>query len=97
MFAGIIVVVVLNAASSRTVGNADYVRRYHAVAVAMGLTLGVVIVLHFTLRGFTHSIIVAEVLLIGEFALFWAIQTAELWTAVDKNQLAQQRGLPPLT
>lgn len=97
MFAGIIVVVVLNASSSRTVGNAAYVRRYHAVAVAMGLTLAVVIALHFALRGFTHTIIVAEVLLIGEFALFWAIQTAELWTVVDKNELAEQRGLPPLT
>jgi hypothetical protein len=44
-----------------------------------------------------HTIIVAEVLLIGEFALFCAIQTAELWTVVDKNELAEQRGLPPLT
>ena len=97
LFAGIIYVVLLNARSSRAVGNDAYVRRYQMVAWLMGLTLLAVVALHFTVAGFNHVVIVAEVLLIGEFALFWAVQTAELWHVIDKDDIATQRGLPPLS
>lgn len=96
LFVGIIYVVLLNARSSRVVGNDAYVRRYQGVAWLMGLTLLAVVVLHFTLTGFNHVVIVAEVLLIAEFALFWAIQTAELWRVIDKDEIAAERGLPPV-
>lgn len=95
MFVGIIVVVLVNAYTSRSSTNKprQYATAYLAVAISMGLTLVVIVALSMTFRQWTHAVILAEALLIVEFAAFWVIQTAELWTIVDKRELTRHADL----
>jgi hypothetical protein len=80
MFVCIGIVVAINARDYEKRGAASSVRnRYFAIAVAMGgATLA-----FFGLRalGWEHWLLGLETALIGLFALFWAIQTKELWRA----------------
>lgn len=88
MFIGIIVVVVLNAlATADDAGPARFVRAYRVVAGLMALTLVTVVVLGVTLQIWGYAVIITEVLLILEFAGFWAVQTAELWDVTDRSEL----------
>ncbi|MEP6796635.1 MAG: hypothetical protein ABI890_00745 [Lapillicoccus sp.] len=80
LFLGIIGVVIANARTAplRT-RDQRFKQAYVSIAWAMTLTLVGVVVVHLTLSGFAHAVIVVEVLLILEFAAFWGVQTAELW------------------
>ncbi len=95
MFVGIIVVVLLNAYTSRrSVNNPkQYAAAYLAVAISMGLTLVAIVTLSLTFKQWTHAVILVEALLIAEFAAFWIIQTVELWTIVDKRALTKDADL----
>ncbi|MFI7673013.1 hypothetical protein [Actinophytocola sp. NPDC049390] len=77
LFAGIIAVVVFNArdfAAKRAVSL--WRNRYSVMAVAMTLSVVGSVVLY--LLGMRYAVLIAEALLIGEFAVFWGMQTAEL-------------------
>jgi hypothetical protein len=78
MFACIIAVVWINAIGYREQTQADTLRnRYAAIAVAMGASLAVIPV--GLLRDWPYWVIVLEALLITLFAIFWALQTDDLW------------------
>jgi multisubunit Na+/H+ antiporter MnhB subunit len=78
MFLCIVIVVCINAREYRDKGPADSVRnRYLAIAVAMGGSVVVFLVLW--ALGWRHWVLGIEAALIALFALFWGIQTRELW------------------
>lgn len=91
MFACIIAVVVINAylATNQPSCRPGYVRGYRAIAVAMIATLIIVAALHELFdpdgNGWNYSVLLAEVLLIAEFGLYWALQTKELWDTTDRS------------
>lgn len=77
LFAGIIVVVGLNArdfAAKR--GVSLWWNRYTVMAAAMTVSVVGSVVLY--LFGVPYAVLVVEALLIAEFAVFWGMQTAEL-------------------
>lgn len=88
MFIGIVVVVFANAlhlgrrkAGGSAPGSVAAAARtpYAVIGVVMALTLAGVLVLAFTGLGGPQFILWVEVVLIGEFAIFWVVQTRELW------------------
>lgn len=84
LFAAIIATVFLTAfvADKGMVNSANpglYQRVYRGIAVAMVLTLGAAVVVHYTLSEFSHVVIVVEVVLLAEFFAYWAVQTVEKW------------------
>lgn len=84
MFACVIVVVVINARGldERRSGHPGQVaaakNRYGVLATAMVLTAPAVLAYR-ALWGLDHWVLWVEALLIGLFAVFWAVQTADLW------------------
>jgi hypothetical protein len=92
MFACIIAVVVINAylADNEQVSKPGYVRAYRMVALAMFATLLLVAVLHKQFdpdgNGWNYAVILAEILLIAEFGIYWALQTRELWRTTDRSE-----------
>ncbi len=96
LFLGIIGVVIANA---RTVplrsSNPRFRAAYIVIAWTMTLTLVGVILVHLALSGFGHAVIVAEVLLIVEFAVFWGVQTAELWGGDGPDHLLGNAAVVP--
>jgi hypothetical protein len=82
LFAGIIAVTVVNAAGlfrSKGVWN-----MYTIVAIAMALSVGACVVAR--QQGFGHWLLLLEGLLIGEFAVFWYLQTRELRGKVTRAE-----------
>ena len=78
MFACIIVVVWINAVGYRNENESDSLRnRYSVIAGAMGGSL--VLIPIGLLRDWPYWVIVLEGLLITLFAIFWALQTDDLW------------------
>ncbi len=63
---------------------ADFANRYAVVAVLMVVTLGGMLLWR-QLVGWDHAVLWIEATIIGLFAVFWGIQTHELW----------DEGLPP--
>jgi len=92
MFACIIAVVVINAylAKNQPDCHPGYVRSYRVIAVTMLATLLVVAVSHELFNpdggGWNYAVIWAEVLLIAQFAIYWALQTRELWDTTDRSE-----------
>lgn len=93
MFAAIILTVGITAFVA---GNQDdckcpHRRRYQVIyqliSAAMVLTLIATVELHQVLDGFNHAIIVVEVALIAEFAVYWVVQTVELWGTPTRGPL----------
>ena len=82
MFGCIVGVVVLNAVDfgrpASHLGARRLANRYAAVAVAMGLSVLVIVGLSLAVD-WDHAVLWLEGMLIGLFALFWSIQTRELW------------------
>jgi uncharacterized membrane protein YkvI len=76
-------VMVLNAlrADERHGGGegAKYRRTYILLAVALGVLLALTVVVALTLTGFDHLILIAEVIIILLFGVYWLVQTVELW------------------
>ena len=92
LFAGIVVVVGLNALglAAQSDGGRPVVRRaanrYTAVGVAMVATFVGVLVAHWAVPGFLQWLFWLEALLIAEFAVYWVLQTIELWHVVDRTE-----------
>ncbi len=92
MFVCIIAVVVINAylADNEPACRPGYVRGYQMIAVAMFATLLLVAVLHELFdpdgNGWNYGVILAEILLIAEFGVYWALQTRELWNTTDRTE-----------
>ena len=82
LFACIIAVVVANARGYRDKkGLSHLFNRYAFIAGAMVLSLAVILIVHFSDKsGWAHWLLVLEVTLISLFAVFWGIQTVELWS-----------------
>ena len=85
MFAAVILTVAITAFVA---GNQDadkcprrrrYQRIYQSISVIMVLTLAAAVCLHQIVDGFNHAVIVVEAALIVEFAVYWLVQTVELW------------------
>jgi hypothetical protein len=78
MFALIVGAVWLNAVGYKEKGRATTVKnRYLAIATAM--TASAVAMFIAWCAGWDYAVLVVEIALIGLFAIFWSIQTAELW------------------
>jgi len=93
MFACIIAVVVINAylADNQPGCHPGYVRSYRMIAGTMLATLVLVAVLHELFDpdggGWNYAVITAEVLLIAQFGVYWALQTRELWNTTDRGEV----------
>lgn len=91
MFGCIIAVVVINAYLARNQPDTrpGYARSYRIIAVTMVATLLVVSLLHELFdpdgHGWNYAVIWAEVLLIAQFGIYWALQTRELWNTTDRS------------
>lgn len=98
LFAGIVVVVGMNALGLATHSGADVrhesgrpsvrraANRYTAVGLAMLGTFVGVLVAHWAVPGFVQWLFWLEALLIAEFAVYWVLQTIELWHVVDRSE-----------
>lgn len=97
LFLGIIVVVVANARAVplRSL-NLRYRTAYVVIAWTMTATLVAVVVVHLLAAGFAHVVLLAEVLLILEFAVFWGVQTAELWGGDGPDHAIGDVLVPPV-
>lgn len=88
LFAGIVLVVVLNAISfGRTTGQsaAGRVRnRYGLVAAVMIVTLIVAVIAHLARPGFAAWRFWLEAAVIVEFGTYWVLQTVELWNLTGR-------------
>jgi hypothetical protein len=97
MFAAIILTVVITAfvAGNQDPGKCPHRRRYRAIyqwiSVVMVLTLLAAVWLHQVLDGFNHAVIVVEAALIVEFAVYWVVQTIELWGTPTRGALMMDR------
>lgn len=96
LFAGISAVVALNAVpalarrAAAPVPAAPYLRLYQGVLAE--LVLAVVVLGPLAALGVgEHVVFWLEALLLAGFAVFWVVQTAELWDARDRTQLALRR------
>ena len=82
MFTCIVGVVVLNALDlgrqPSQLGDRRFAGLYAAVAVAMGLAVLVIVAVDLAV-GWDHSVLWVEGTLIVLFAVFWSLQTRELW------------------
>ena len=82
MFGCFVGVVVLNAydfgRQPSHLGSGRFANRYAAVAVAMGLSVLVIVGVSLVV-GWDHAVLWVEGTLIVLFAVFWSIQTRELW------------------
>ena len=91
MFATIILTVVITAF---LVDGGRHRLVYQAIAAVMVLTLVAAVVLHLILDGFNHAVIVVEAALIVEFAVYWVVQTVELWGTATRVTLVARREPP---
>ncbi len=91
LFAGIVVVVGMNALglAAQSDGGTSVARRaanrYTLVGVAMVATFVGVFVAHWAVPGFLQWLFWLEALLIAEFAVYWVLQTVELWNVVERD------------
>ena len=98
LFAGIVVVVGMNALGLATLSGAAVrpdagrpslrgaANRYGVVGLAMVATFLGVVVGHWVAPGFVQWLFWLEALLIVEFAVYWVLQTIELWHVVDRAE-----------
>jgi hypothetical protein len=97
MFAAIILTVAITAfvAGNQDDDKCPHRRRYQLIyrwiSVVMVLTLAAAVCLHQILDGFNHAVIVVEAALIVEFAVYWVVQTVELWGTPTRVSLMAQR------
>jgi hypothetical protein len=78
LFLSIVAVACINAVGYKRATNTHVIRNpYAAIAAAMLVSLAVMIVIG--ALGWRYWVIVVETLIISLFALFWIIQTVELW------------------
>jgi hypothetical protein len=82
MFLAITLVAVYHACYARAAGRRQRARFYAAIAVLMLATVVLAVVL--LVRHVEFGLLLVELLLIGQFALFWAVQTWDVWEPRDK-------------
>lgn len=80
LFVAVVGVVVRRAFAART-ASARWAAAYSTLGAAMLLTLSAVVALHATVPAWGHAVLVLEAALVALFALFWVLQTVELWHA----------------
>jgi L-asparagine transporter-like permease len=99
MFAAIILTVVITAfvTGRQDADKCPHRRRYQMIyqliSVVMVLTLLAAVCLHQILDGFNHAVLVVEAALIIEFAVYWVVQTIELWGTPTRDTLLAERRL----
>ena len=98
LFAGIVVVVGMNALGLATHSGVAVrheaarpvvrraANRYTVVGLAMLGTFVGVLAAHWVAPGFVQWLFWLEALLIAEFAVYWVLQTIELWHVVDRTE-----------
>lgn len=75
---GAIVLTVFNSAFGAAPGcGRRYRVAYQTISLLMAGTLLTTVVLHQTLDGFNHAVLIAEIALIIEFTAYWVVQTIE--------------------
>lgn len=99
MFAGIVLVVAMNAFTRRWLdpqsrpARAPYRGLYRIILALMVLT--VVVLGPLALLGVVdHAVFWLEALLIVLFGLFWVVQTQELWAVTERSELDHDRRAP---
>lgn len=92
LFVGVVLVVAVNAwgFARRSGGHGDYANRYAAVAVAMVVSALGIVAAGWLVDSFTQWVFWLEAVLIVEFAVFWAIQTHELWDTARRDAAEAQ-------
>jgi hypothetical protein len=101
LFTGIVVVVGMNALglARHSDGARPVVRRaanrYTGIGVVMLGTFVGILVAHWLIPGFLQWLFWLEALLIAEFAVYWVLQTVELWNVVQRDD--SPRPSPGLT
>jgi hypothetical protein len=92
LFAGIVVVVGMNALglAAQSDGRRTLARRaanrYAVVGLTMVATFVGVLVAHWAVPGFVQWLFWLEALLLAEFAVYWVLQTVELWNVVERAE-----------
>ena len=82
MFLAITMVAVYHACYARAAGRHQRARFYAVIAVLMLATVVLAVVL--LVKHVEFGLLLVELLLIGQFALFWAVQTWDVWEPRDK-------------
>ncbi|MUL64693.1 hypothetical protein BOO86_09495 [Mycobacterium sp. CBMA 234] len=77
MFGAIVLTVFSSAFAAGPPCGTRYRRAYQVISLLMAGTLVTVVVLHQTLDGFNHAVLIAEIALIAEFTAYWVVQTIE--------------------
>ncbi len=82
------------AAGSRA--RQTFLRVYQVIAGLMVVTLALAIGVHLLVSVWSHWVLALEAALIGEFALYWVVQTVELWKTPNRVELLPERLRPQL-
>lgn len=103
MFACIVIVVLMNAqglGESRVAKGVPmgwaYLNRYSVIALLMVASLAVMLVWRWV-TGWQHAVFWVEGALITLFALFWCVQTHELWNTIRRSRASDRvsAAVPP--
>lgn len=78
MFACFLAVVIWNAVDYKAAKGVSWLKNHYAL-IAAGMVIAAVVIGLSGLLGFDYWVLVIEATLITFFAVFWAIQTGELW------------------
>jgi uncharacterized membrane protein len=84
VFAGIVIVVAINAAAAEN----RYKHAYRAIFVGMLAVVGVLGVIAL-LDTFDHAVFWLESGVIALFAVYWVVQTFELWNVTSRSELPE--------
>ena len=90
LFVMIIIVVLINAVGLARTSQDNpprkaYVNRYLWIAIAMLVSFVVIVGAHLVSSSFTLWFFWLEAVLLVEFAVFWVVQTVELWDRVQRD------------
>lgn len=77
MFGAIVLTVFSSAFGTAPSCGGRYRGAYQTISLLMAGTLLITVVLHLTLDGFNHVVLIAEIALIAEFTAYWVLQTIE--------------------
>ncbi|TFV56815.1 diphosphate--fructose-6-phosphate 1-phosphotransferase [Mycobacterium sp. PS03-16] len=91
MFLAIVLVAVYHACYARAAARHRLARFYAALATLMLATVVVAVI--FLLADVEFGVFIVEVLLILEFAVFWAVQTWDVWEPTDRYPASAVPGL----
>ena len=90
LFVMIVIVVLINAVGLARTSQDNpprkaYVNRYLWIAIAMLVSFVVIVGAHLVSSSFTLWFFWLEAVLLVEFAVFWVVQTVELWDRVQRD------------